>query len=187
MASKDGYADHHYLIDVNRDPNMKVCIVGASGAGKTTIAGELARRFNTDAYEFDNVYWDRSGAEYVKNSDRAMADAIATIIVEASWFVEGAYDKRMYPLLAECSLILRVEVPFRVRAIRLIKRFIWSTVTGKLPRETFRNTVDLIKFSYRFDRRLSDFLSADVMLSRKVASVRDTSSCIDAMRTAGLC
>ncbi|WP_175975643.1 AAA family ATPase [Burkholderia sp. BCC1047] len=166
---------------------MKVCIVGPSGAGKTTIARQLARRFDTDAYEFDNVYWDKSGEEYVKNSDQAMADAIATIIAEAGWFVEGAYDKRMYPLLAECSLILKVEVPFRVRVIRLIKRFIGATVTGKLPRETFRNTIELTKFSFRFDKRLSDFLSADAVLSTKVVSVRDTSSSIEAIRMAGLC
>ena len=176
-----------HLTEVNQGGNMRVCIVGPSGAGKTTIAAELARRFNIAAYEFDNVYWDRSGAEYVKNSDQMMADAIARIIVEANWFVEGAYDKRMYPLLAECSLILRVEVPFGVRAIRLIKRFVRATATGKLPRETFWNTVDLIKFSFRFDRRLSEFLSENVMLSKKVASVRDTSSCIEAIRAAGLC
>lgn len=166
---------------------MKVCIVGPSGAGKTTIAGELARKFNIATYEFDDVYWDTSGTAYVKNSDQSMADAIDKIIEQGSWLVEGAYDKRMYPLLAECSLILRVEVSFSVRAIRLIKRFVWSTVTGKLPKETFRNTVDLIRFSFHFDRRLGEFLSADVMLSRKVASVRDTSSCIEAMRAAGLC
>jgi len=40
---------------------------------------------------------------------------------------------------------------------------------------------------HHFDKRLGEFLSADMMLSRKVASVRDTSSCIEAMRTAGLC
>ena len=166
---------------------MKVCIVGPSGAGKSTIAMQLARKFNVATYEFDHVYWDMSGAEFVKNSDESMAQAIEKIIEQDRWLVEGAYDKRMYPLLAECSLILRVEVSFSVRAIRLIRRFVWSTVTGKLPKETFRNTVDLIKFSFRFDRRLSEFLSADVMLSRKVASVRDTSSCIEAMRAAGLC
>ncbi|MBR7984684.1 hypothetical protein KDX04_02525 [Burkholderia cenocepacia] len=58
---------------------------------------------------------------------------------------------------------------------------------GQVPNETFRNTVDLIKFSFRVDKRLSDFLSADGMLSWKVVSMRDTSSCIEAMRVAGLC
>ncbi|MPV56245.1 AAA family ATPase [Burkholderia sp. HI2761] len=166
---------------------MKVCIVGPSGAGKTTIAVELARKFDIATYEFDNVYWDMSSTEYVKNSEQSMADAIEKIIEQDHWLVEGAYDKRMYPLLAECSLILKVEVPFRVRAIRLIKRFIEATVTGKLPRETFRNTIELIKFSFRFDGRLGEFLSADVMLSTKVVSVHDTSSSLAAIRIAGLC
>ncbi|MGY6240509.1 (d)CMP kinase [Burkholderia ambifaria] len=166
---------------------MKVCIVGPSGAGKSTIAVQLARKFNVATHEFDHVYWDMTAAEFVKNSDESMAQAIGNILEQESWFVEGAYDKRMYPLLVECSLILRVEVSFRVRAIRLIKRFIHSTMTGKLPKETFRNTIGLIKFSYHFDQRLSKFLSGDVTLSRKVVSVRDASSCIEAMRANGLC
>ena len=166
---------------------MKVCIVGPSGAGKSTIAVELARTFGISTYEFDNIYWDTSGAEFVKNTDEWMAQAIEKIIEQDNWFVEGAYDKRMYRLLVECSLILRVEVSFGVRAIRLIKRFIHSTMTGKLPRETFRSTVDLIKFSYRFDKRLSRFLSGDSALMRKVVSVHDTSSSIEAIRATGLC
>ncbi|HHL4079126.1 MULTISPECIES: AAA family ATPase [Burkholderia] len=166
---------------------MKICIVGPSGAGKTTIAAELARKFDIATYEFDDVYWDTSGTEYVKNSEQSMGEAVEKIIEQGRWLVEGAYDKRMYPLLADCLLILRVEVPFGVRAIRLIKRFVSSTVTGKLPKETFRNTVELIRFSLRFDKRLSDFLSADAVLSAKVVSVRDTSSSIEAIRMAGLC
>ncbi len=84
-------------------------------------------------------------------------------------------------------MILRLEVSFSVRTIRLIKRFLHSTMTGKLPKETFRNTIDLIKFSYHFDQSLSKFLSEDMALSRKVVSVRDASSCIEAMRANGLC
>ncbi|MCA8240889.1 MULTISPECIES: hypothetical protein [Burkholderia] len=90
-------------------------------------------------------------------------------------------------LLVKCSLILRVEVSFRVRALHLIKRFIHSVMKGKLPKETFRNTIDLIKFSYHFDQRLSQFLSGDVTFSRKVVSVRDASSCIKATRAMGFC
>ncbi|ABX17781.1 (d)CMP kinase [Burkholderia multivorans] len=166
---------------------MKICIVGPSGAGKSTIAGELARKFNVATYEFDDIYWDLSGAEFVKNSDESMAAAIDMIIEKESWFVEGAYDRRMYPLLVECSLILKVEVSFGLRTIRLIKRFIRSSMTGKRPRETLWNTIHLVKFSYSFDKRLSEFLSGDAALSRKVVSVHDTSSCIRAMRAASLC
>jgi hypothetical protein len=50
-----------------------------------------------------------------------------------------------------------------------------------------QSTIGLIKFSYHFDQRLSKFLSGDVTLSRKVVSVRDASSCIEAMRANGIC
>ena len=69
---------------------------------------QLARKFNVVTHEFDHVYWDMSGTEFVKNSDASMAAAIEKIIEQESWFVEGAYDKRMYPLLVAVFIDLEV-------------------------------------------------------------------------------
>ncbi len=162
---------------------MRVCIVGPSGAGKSTIARRLAHEFNLAAFEFDSIYWDLSGTDFVKNSEKSMAAAIGEILARDSWIVEGAYDKRMVPFLAECSLILKVEVPFWLRAVRLIRRYLRSLAERKRPRETLWNTLHLVRFSYSFNRRLDRFLAADADLSSKVVSARDAASCISVMRT----
>ncbi|KWE95576.1 AAA family ATPase [Burkholderia ubonensis] len=161
---------------------MRVCIVGPSGAGKSTIARRLAHEFNLAAFEFDSIYWDLSGADFVKNSEESMAAAIGEIVARDSWIVEGAYDKRMAPFLAGCSVILKLEVPFWLRAVRLIRRYLRSSAEGKRPRETLWNTLHLVRFSYSFDRRLNRFLAEDADLSSKVVSARDASSCIRVMR-----
>ena len=47
---------------------MKICIIGPSGAGKTTVATQLAKELSLPVYEFDAIYWDMTGKEYRKNS-----------------------------------------------------------------------------------------------------------------------
>lgn len=136
---------------------MKICIVGPSGAGKTTITKKLAEELKISAHAFDEIYWNLSGTEFVKNSEETISFGIKQIILQDSWIVEGAYDKRLLPLLLECSLILKMEVPFYLRTIRLLQRYLKSVVTGKRPKETLKNTIELIQFSHRFDKRLENF------------------------------
>ncbi|CAI3116650.1 Shikimate kinase [Acinetobacter calcoaceticus] len=162
---------------------MKICIVGPSGAGKTTITKKLAEELKISAHAFDEIYWNLSGTEFVKNSEETISFGIKQIILQDSWIVEGAYDKRLLPLLLECSLILKMEVPFYLRTIRLLQRYLKSVVTGKRPKETLKNTIELIQFSHRFDKRLEKFLSSNAQLSRKVISFNNFSKAINAIQT----
>lgn len=160
---------------------MKICIVGPSGAGKSTISKKLAKIFNIDEYQFDEIYWDLTGGEFVKNSEEFIAEAIEEILKKDEWIVEGAYDKRMSSFLVDCSLILQMDVPFGLRSIRLIRRLLLSKVKREKPKETLSNTVELIRFSYTFDKKLNLFLEQN-MFSNKVVKFRDLSSSLDAIK-----
>ncbi|WP_426575364.1 AAA family ATPase (plasmid) [Xenorhabdus stockiae] len=161
---------------------MKICIIGPSGAGKSTILKELADEFHVPVYEFDEIYWNLGGTKFVKNSEEFMDMHIDKIIKKIDWIVEGAYDKRMYRLLTECSLILKIEVPYWLRVIRLFKRLLVSKMIRKQPRETLWNTLHLIRFSYKYDEQLDSFLYKNTILSSKVVIVSDVLSCINAIR-----
>jgi len=162
---------------------MKICIVGPSGAGKTTIAKKLAEQLKISTHPFDEIYWNISGTEFVKNSEEKISQGIKEIILQDSWIVEGAYDKRLLPLLLESSLILKLEVPFYLRTKRLLQRYLKSVATGKRPKETLKNTIELIRFSYSFEQRLENFLNCHTQLSSKVLSIRDFSSAIHVVQT----
>lgn len=162
---------------------MKICIVGPSGAGKTTITKKLADELNISTYGFDEIYWNISGTEFVKNSEETISQGIKEIILQDSWIVEGAYDKRLLPLLLECSLILKMEVPFYLRTIRLLQRYLKSTVTRKKPKETLKNTLELIQFSHSFDKRLEKFLSSNAQLSKKTIPFNNYSKAINIIQT----
>ncbi len=45
---------------------MKICIVGPSGAGKTTLSHQLAKKLNISAYAFDEIYWNLNGTDFIK-------------------------------------------------------------------------------------------------------------------------
>lgn len=162
---------------------MKICIVGPSGAGKTTIANKLAEQLKISTHPFDEIYWNISGTEFVKNSEEKISQGIKEIILQDSWIVEGAYDKRLLPLLLESSLILKLEVPFYLRTKRLLQRYLKSVATGKRPKETLKNTIELIRFSYSFEQRLENFLNSHTQISSKVLSIRDFSSAMHVVQT----
>ena len=162
---------------------MKICIVGPSGAGKTTIAKKLADELKISTYGFDEIYWNISGTEFVKNSEETISSGTQEIALQDSWIVEGAYDKRLLPLLLECSLILKMEVPFYLRTIRLLQRYLKSVATGKRPKETLKNTIELIRFSYSFDKRLEKFLSSNAQLSKKTIPFNNYSKAINIIQT----
>ena len=162
---------------------MKICIVGPSGAGKTTITKKLADELKISTYIFDEIYWNISGTEFVKNSEETISRGTQEIVLQDRWIVEGAYDKRLLPLLLECSLILKMEVPFYLRTIRLLQRYLQSVVTGKKPKETLKNTIELIWFSHNYDKRLEKFLSSNAQLSKKTIPFNNFSKAINIIQT----
>ncbi|WP_272534060.1 EutP/PduV family microcompartment system protein [Providencia sp. PROV212] len=58
---------------------MKICIIGISGAGKTTLAQKLSEEFNLPAYGYDDIYWNKTQMEYVKNTPETMNSLISEI------------------------------------------------------------------------------------------------------------
>ncbi len=61
-----------------------------------------------------------------------------------------------------------MEVPFYLRTIRLLQRYLRSVVTGNELKETLKNTLELIQFSHSFDKRLEKFLCSNAQLSKRL-------------------
>ncbi|MDC5027178.1 AAA family ATPase [Acinetobacter baumannii] len=58
---------------------MKICIVGPSGAGETTLSKKLEKELNISAYAFDGIYWNLSGTVFIKNSEEIISYGIKQI------------------------------------------------------------------------------------------------------------
>lgn len=70
-----------------------------------------------------------------------------------------------------------MNVPYYLRAIRLANRFLISTIMRKKPKETLLNTVELLRFSKKYDQRLNEFLASHNALSSKVIPIKNISLC----------
>ncbi len=156
---------------------MKICIIGPSGVGKTSISQQLSCRFNTTSHEFDDIYWD-SNEYHVKNSQEKIDARIHEILKLDQWIMEGAYDKRLLPFFQESTTILRIKIPYWLCAFRLITRFIGTKISHRESIETWKSTVDRLKSSKNFDQRLDAFFNNHSELSNKVIIVKDYGSCV---------
>ena len=80
---------------------QRICVLGPSGAGKTTFACRLAEKLNTEFISMDRVVhapcWNpRPVEEWMPIHD--------TLIDQDSWVMEGAYRKSL-PQRLKLSLI----------------------------------------------------------------------------------
>ena len=150
---------------------MKICIIGTSGVGKTTLAKRLYQEFNISMYEYDDIYWDKTGDEYRKNSPDIIQSRVSDILLQEEWIVEGAYDKRLLPFFNDCMLIIHLTESHRICAGRIIKRFVFARLTGKSPKETWKNTCELLSFTKEFESRLEAFFVLHPELGLKKVTV----------------
>lgn len=69
-------------------PYRKVLIVGCGGAGKSTLAVEMSKRFNLPAVHLDKLWW-LSG--WVTRSEQEFDALLACELVKSDWIIEGNF------------------------------------------------------------------------------------------------
>ncbi|MDH2394794.1 AAA family ATPase [Providencia rettgeri] len=161
---------------------MKICIIGTTGAGKTTLSAKLADEFNTPVYGYDEIYWNKTQAEYIKNPQPIINGLVLEITSKKEWIIEGAYDRRLTPFFHDYTLIIRLNVPYHICAFRIVKRYLASKFTTIGPKETFFNTVELLRFAKQFDKQLDDFFAQNPLFSSKVIIIDNSKQCIGTIK-----
>ncbi|HLQ05506.1 MAG TPA: AAA family ATPase [Verrucomicrobiae bacterium] len=109
---------------------MRLYIVGGPGSGKSTIANALSQRLGIPVVHLDDHWsgiferprpagwtWSPTAARY---RDSFVADCLA----RESWIVEGAEPPFLTAFAEACDLIVWCDVPFRVAAMRMIRRHV---------------------------------------------------------------
>lgn len=165
-----------------RREDMKVCIIGTSGTGKTTLSAKLSDEFNTPVYGYDEIYWDKTQQEYIKNPQPIINALVSAITSKTEWIVEGAYDRRLIPFFNDCTLIIRLIIPYRICVFRIVKRYLSSKFTTMGPKETLFNMIELLRFAKQFDKRLDDFFAKNPLFASKVIIIDNSEQCIDTIK-----
>lgn len=78
---------------------VRVCILGNSGAGKSTYA----RRFDETVLELDSIVWEPHQVAVSRPIERVRADLAAFMTANDGWVIEGCYADLIEQAAAECD------------------------------------------------------------------------------------
>jgi adenylate kinase family enzyme len=104
----------------------RIAIVGLPGAGKTTLARQLAQPLSRPYIELTRLRW-QSG--WVKVANSHLQARIAYALQGETWIVEGTYRQIYYVNPEWITLMLWLDYPRYVILRRLIRRTLWRWLT----------------------------------------------------------
>jgi adenylate kinase family enzyme len=103
------------------DLGRRIVIWGATGSGKTTLAGELGRRLGLGVVDLDAIRhadgWDSTPWDEFREQLAARLDGLSE-----GWVTAGSYSAIMDAYLSRADTLIWLRLPWRVSFWRLLKR-----------------------------------------------------------------
>lgn len=132
----------------------KIHIIGGPGSGKTYLADIIAKNFNINRYDLDDIFWDNSINAYGVKADKKKREKdLLKILSGDSWIIEGVYYSWLYKSFQKSEIIFVLKTNVLLRDWRIIKRFLMRK-TGRLyarKKETLGQLINLIKWNHSYD------------------------------------
>lgn len=97
----------------------RIMILGAAGAGKSTLARRLGAANGLPVYPLDQVFW-TSG--WVRRPEDEKLRMVAKLESRSEWIIEGGIAESYPNRLARAQVVIWLDLPVSTRLIRLIGR-----------------------------------------------------------------
>jgi adenylate kinase family enzyme len=145
------------LAALDRCPRpRRVAVIGCCGAGKSTLAAQLAPAFGLPLVHLDREYWRPGWVE----PDHATWDARhAELVAADTWLLDGNYGRTMVERLARAELVVLVHAS-APRALWRVLRRTWrdrgrsrpDMAPGCVERFTGKSNLEFYAYVVRFNR-----------------------------------
>ena len=98
---------------------QRVLVIGSGGAGKSTVAREIAARLGLPLIHLDAHYWRPGWTETPADEWTAI---VAKLTAEPRWVMDGNYGGTMAMRLAAADTVVFLDLPRVVCLWRVVKR-----------------------------------------------------------------
>jgi adenylate kinase family enzyme len=102
-------------------PGQRIHVVGTSGCGKTTLARELARRFELAHVELDAIHWQPN---WVARATEDLRAAVAAALSVGSFVIDGNYFKVTNAIRPRIDTVLWLDYTFGLVMRQVVDRTI---------------------------------------------------------------
>jgi adenylate kinase family enzyme len=112
---------------MNDFPYRRICVVGTTGSGKSTMAEAISRRLHIPYVELDALHWEPGWKEADRELTRARVNEIAQT---EAWVVDGNYRFLRDLLWTRAQTLVWLDFPLQMILWRLWRRT-WKRVLTK--------------------------------------------------------
>ena len=143
-------------------------IIGSVGSGKSTYSKKLSNELDIEVYELDSIiHNDKLG---IKRTEKEIKKIINNINKKNDWIIEGTLRKYVYYLLKMADKIIVIEPSYRVRKIRIFKRFIKQKL--KIEKCNYKPTLKMLfnmfKWNKKYEKEKKEFYKLLSKYEKKV-------------------
>jgi adenylate kinase family enzyme len=100
---------------------QRVLVIGSPGAGKSTLATEIARRVGLPLVHLDRHYW---RAEWIEPDKEEWARQVEGLAAGGSWVMDGNYGGTLAMRLARADTVIWLDFPVWLCVWRILRRAI---------------------------------------------------------------
>ena len=136
----------------------KILIIGICGAGKTTLAIQLAEKLNIPIIHLDRHYW-KSG--WVESSKEEWRKKVEELCKQDSWIMDGNFGGSFDIRFPNADAIILLDYSRSLAIFRTIKRIIkyWGKVRPDLAEGCpERFDWSFLKFVWNFHKNHRDII-----------------------------
>lgn len=126
-------------------PYQRIVVVGTTSSGKSTLAEQIAQKFNLDFIELDALYWEPNWQNADVEVFRKRVETVTSLQLGKSedssgWVVAGNYRIVRDLIWPNAQAIIWLDYPLHIIFWRLITRTVRRAVTQELLWGTNRET-----------------------------------------------
>ena len=98
----------------------RIVVLGTSGAGKSTVAGDLSRIYGCPHVDLDDL---ARGPNWQRVSDEEFQRRVHTALAAPEWIIDGDYQRKLGDdVLKRAETAIWLDLPLRVSLARMWKR-----------------------------------------------------------------